>query len=252
MTKTWPRRDQQKQPGSLQSLLCLPKFVAKLLRVCHSAHSHRHTGIRLDVCTYKLSDVYMFILLARSSAVIITVASHKGGVGKTTTAFHLAAFLQQDAPTLLLDGDETRNATAWAKRGGGVAFRVADEVQAAKLAREFTHVIIDTGQKPREIDLKALAQGCDLLIIPAVPATLDTEGLVLTIEALSHIQGAKFRVLLTKVPPPPEPDGRLLRAELIRQHIPIFSAEIPRLKAFEKAAALGVPVSDSDDPRATR
>jgi chromosome partitioning protein len=184
--------------------------------------------------------------------VIITVASHKGGVGKTTTAFHLAAFFQQSAPTLLLDGDETRNATAWAKRGAGVAFRVADEVQAAKLAREFTHIIIDTGQKPREIDLKALAQGCDLLIIPAVPATLDTEGLVLTIEALSQINGANFCVLLTKVPPFPEPDGRLLRLELARQEIPLFTAEIPRLKAFEKAAAVGLPVSAIDDPRAKR
>jgi chromosome partitioning protein len=168
------------------------------------------------------------------------------------TAFHLAAFFQASAPTLLLDGDETRNATAWSKRGRGVAFKVADEVQAAKLARQFTHIIIDTGQKPREIDLKALAQGCDLLIIPAVPATLDTEGLVLTIEALSYIKDANFRVLLTKVPPPPEPDGKLLRAELARQDIPMFTAEIPRLKAFEKAAALGLPVSDIEDPRAKR
>jgi chromosome partitioning protein len=190
--------------------------------------------------------------LIRSFAVIITVASHKGGVGKTTTAFHLAAFFQKEAPTLLLDGDETRNATAWSKRGGGVAFRVADEVQAARLAAQFTHIIIDTGQKPREIDLKALAQGCDLLIIPAVPATLDTEGLVLTIEAISAIADARYKVLLTKVPPVPEPDGKLLRLELERQGIPVFTAEIPRLKAFEKAAALGVPVSAIDDPRAKR
>ena len=86
---------------------------------------------------------------------IVTVASHKGGVGKTTTAFHLAAFFlaaffQSLAPTLLLDGDETRNATAWSKRGEGVSFKVADEVQAAKLARDFTHIIIDTGQRPNK------------------------------------------------------------------------------------------------------
>src|ERR1700761_1369217 len=134
---------------------------------------------------------------------IVPVESHKGGVGKTTTAFHLAAFFQSLAPTLLLDGDETRNATAWSKRGEGVSFKVADEVQAAKLARDFTHIIIDTGQRPKQIDLKALAEGCDLLIIPTVPATLDTEGLVLNIEALSAIGAASYKALLTKVPPPP-------------------------------------------------
>jgi chromosome partitioning protein len=191
--------------------------------------------------------------MTRNTAVIITIASHKGGVGKTTTAFHLAAFLQERAPTLLLDGDETRNATAWCKRGRGVAFTVADEVQAAKLAPRFTHIVIDTGQKPREIDLKALADGCDLLILPSVPATLDTEGLVLTIDALTQLGNANFKVLLTKVPPPPEPDGRLLRAELLGQGIPIFQAEIPRLKAFERAAAQGASVSAiPDDPRAKR
>lgn len=183
---------------------------------------------------------------------IVTIASHKGGVGKTTTAFHLAAYFQTLAPTLLLDGDETRNATAWCKRGDGVSFTVADEVQAAKLARNFIHVVIDTGQRPKQIDLKALAEGCDLLIVPTVPATLDTEGLVLTIEALTAIQASSYRVLLTKVPPPPEMEGPQLRAELAGQGIPLFAVDIPRLKAFEKAAAKGMPVSMVDDPRAKR
>jgi chromosome partitioning protein len=136
---------------------------------------------------------------------IVTVASHKGGVGKTTTAVHLAAYLQTLAPTLLLDGDDTRNATAWSQRGEGFAFKVADEVQAARLARNFTHTVID-----------------------------------------------KYRVLLTKVPPHPEPEGPQLRAELVAQGIPLFTADIPRLKAFEKASAAGVVVRDADDPRATR
>ena len=166
-------------------------------------------------------------LLGREQRMIVTVASHKGGVGKTTTAFHLAAYFQTLAPTLLWDGDETRNATAWCKRGRGVPFRVADEVQAAKLARDFTHIVIDTGQRPREVDLKALAEGCDMLIVPTVPATLDTEGLVLTIEALSAIGADRYRVFRAKVPPPPEQEGAQLRAELTRQGIPPWPPRRP-------------------------
>jgi chromosome partitioning protein len=181
---------------------------------------------------------------------IITVASYKEGVGKTTTAVHLEAYLQTQAPTLLLDGDDTRNATAWSQRGKGSPFKIADEIQAARLARDYTHTVIDTGQRPKQVDLKALSEGCDLLVIPAVPASLDTDGLVLTLQALQDIGNDHYRVLLIKVPPP-EPEGPQLRAALTTQGIPLFTVDIPRLKAFEKAAA-GVPVYDVDDTRAKR
>jgi len=183
---------------------------------------------------------------------IITVASYKGGVGKTTTAVHLAAFLQTLAPTLLLDGDDTRNATAWSQRGKGFSFKVADEIQAARFARDFTHTVIDTGQRPKHIDLKVFSEGCDLLVIATVPASLDTDGLVLMLRALYDIGTDRYRVLLTKVPPPPEPEGPQLRAALTLQGVPLFAVDIPRLKAFEKAAAEGVPVSGVDDRRAMR
>jgi chromosome partitioning protein len=52
--------------------------------------------------------------------------------------------------------------------------------------------------------------------------------------------------------PPSEPEGRELRAALLAQGIPLFAVDIPRLKAFEKAAAAGVPVYGVKDVRAIR
>jgi chromosome partitioning protein len=60
---------------------------------------------------------------------IITVASFKGGVGKTTTAVHLAAYLASAGSVVLIDGDPNRSATGWAKRGN-LMFEVVDERQA--------------------------------------------------------------------------------------------------------------------------
>jgi chromosome partitioning protein len=75
---------------------------------------------------------------------------------------------------------------------------------------------------------------------------------VLILQALAEIGTTNFRVLLTKVPPPPESEGVHLRLALIEQKIPVFTADIPRLKVFEKAASSGVPVYDVKDVRAKR
>lgn len=184
---------------------------------------------------------------------IISIASSKGGVGKTVTAMTLAAYFNTLDPTLLLDGDKTRNAVAWAKRGGDAfPFRVAPAEHAAKLAHQFTHVVIDTGQGPSNDDLATAAEMGQLLIIPAVPAGTNTDGLRLTIEALQTLGVTNFRVLLTQVAPDAAREALELREALAHLGVPMFATEIPRLKAFNKAAVKGLIVNAVDDKNASR
>lgn len=180
---------------------------------------------------------------------IITVASFKGGVAKTTSAIHLAAYLQKKGPTLLIDGDPNRSASGWAKRGN-LPFKVIDERQAARFARDFAHVIIDTEARPSEEDLKALADGCDLLIIPTTPDALSLDALLLTVDAIKSVGADQYKVLLTIIPPRPSHDGDDARQTITGVGLPLFKNSIPRLVAFQKAALAGVPVYEVGDPRA--
>jgi chromosome partitioning protein len=180
---------------------------------------------------------------------IITCASFKGGVGKTTSAVHIATYLQLRSPTLLIDGDPNRSATGWTKRGS-LPFKVVDERQAARYAREYEHIVIDTEARPEESDLKELADGCNLLVIPTMPDALSLDALIQTVDALEKIGSNRYRILLTIVPPKPSHDGEDAREILQSRGLPLFLTDIPRLVAFQKAALLGQPVSKINDSRA--
>jgi chromosome partitioning protein len=182
---------------------------------------------------------------------IITITSYKGGVGKTTTAIHLAAYLQRLAPTLLVDGDAIRSATKWSRRSEdtGLPFKVVSHAQMVSHIRDYSHIVIDTEGNPTDDDFQDLATNCDLLVIPAVPESVATDGLTHTLAKLRALGNQKHKVLLTMVPPKPRTEGQQLRDMLIAEGIPVFKTEIPRLAAFEKAAAEGVPVYGVKDDR---
>ena len=179
---------------------------------------------------------------------VVTVASFKGGVGKSTTAIHLAAYLQLSAPTLLVDGDPNRSVSEWA-RAGKLPFKVVDERQAALHARSYEHIVIDTKARPEEEDLRALALGCHLLVIPCTPDPLSLRALRLTVTALKNIGADRYRVLLTIVPPKPSRDGDDAREMLTQLGLPAFNATIPRLVAFQRAVLEGTTAGELKDMR---
>lgn len=180
---------------------------------------------------------------------IITVASFKGGVGKTTTAVHLAAYFQQLDKTVLIDGDPNRSSTAWKARGN-LPFDVADEAMTAKVARAYEHLIFDTAARPDPDVLKVLADGCDVLVIPTTADGLSFDALMLTVEALRKVEATRYRILITMTPPRPSRDGEIARQALVEQGLPVFASMIRHLKAFKTAGTQGVLISDVKAPLA--
>lgn len=180
---------------------------------------------------------------------IVTVASFKGGVGKTTTAIHLAAFFQGYAETLLIDADPNRSALSWASRGE-LPFKVVDEWQASDALRPYGHVVIDTQARPTPDDLTLLASTCDLLVIPTTPDILALDALVLTLDCLRRLDNPTYSILLTVIPPKPSKAGEEVRKMLEETHLPLFQRGIRRYAAFQKAAQEGKAVYDVRDPKA--
>lgn len=182
---------------------------------------------------------------------IVTVAAFKGGVGKSTTAVHLAAYMQRLGPVLLIDGDPNRSATGWGKRGR-LPFPVVDERGAARAIRDHSpaHMVIDTPARPSREDLAELAAGCDLLIVPTTPDVLSLDAMMATAEALRSIGADRFKVLLTIVPPRPSRDGDEARAMIAEAGLPLFAGWVRRAVAFQRAALGGCLVSDVKDARA--
>lgn len=178
---------------------------------------------------------------------IITCAGFKGGVGKTTTAVHLACYLSGKGETLLIDGDPNRSSTGWGKRGK-LPFQIVDLMAAARYAPRFKNVVIDTAARPEKEELEALIDGCDLLVLPASPDALSIDAMLQTVHRLKKLGSEQYKILLTMVHPKPVRMVEQARESL--SDLPLFHTHIRRYIAYEKASLLGVPVYESGDKMA--
>jgi len=193
----------------------------------------------------------------RRNPMKITVASYKGGVGKTVTAIHLAAALNKNAPTLLIDGDENSSATQWQKLGaragkGGLPFDVTPLKKSNKAVKKYAHLVIDTKARPDKKSLEILARGCDLLVVPVSPDPLSLHATVLMAQELTELGVKNYKILLTKIPPNSRARTQGSKNLFEVLGAPVFKETIGRYVAFEDASFEGVTVNNVKNRYALR
>ena len=179
---------------------------------------------------------------------ILTVTSHKGGVAKTTTAMHLAAYLERrdgTGSTVVVDADPNGSALGWARRSKGrLGLEVVSsrEAQERGVVRTFRNVVVDTQGRPRGDGLRRLVAQCDLLVVMTTPEAGSTETIMLMDRDIQALEGpAEYRVLMTMVKWYNR-RAAAARKSLLRRNIPMFEAEIRDRAAFATAELRGLPV----------
>ncbi|QPN71956.1 ParA family protein [Synechococcus sp. CBW1108] len=134
----------------------------------------------------------------------ITVSGQKGGVAKTCTSIHLASvWAGKSLSVCVVDADRNRSALAYAIRGE-LPCSVVPVEAAAKATRSADVVITDGQASSDEEELRHLALGSDLVLLPTSPKARAVE---LTVELARVLQIVKVPHAVLLVKTRDSPDG---------------------------------------------
>ena len=176
---------------------------------------------------------------------VISVASLKGGVGKTTSAIHIAAHLALAGQNVLLaDGDRIRTATAWA-RGGHLPFPVLPITALARGVAQYDAVVMDTEGGVENGKLIEYAQTSDLIVLPTSPDINGLDGASQTAEVLRSggIAPERYAALMTMVRPGGMKDIQARRG-LHELGVPVLKTGVRISEAFRDASNAAILVRD--------
>jgi chromosome partitioning protein len=183
---------------------------------------------------------------------IITIATTKGGAGKTTIArIILARVALSGLKAAAIDADFNHTLTDWittvAKHPITVVHEL-DETKIVPLVSELhdTHdiVVIDTAGAASQATIFAI--GCaDLVLVPVAPSSADiVEGIktVNLIKSAAKMMRREIpaRVVLTAVQPGTN-IAEHIEKELAKAKLPVLETRLHRLVAFQEMSFTGIP-----------
>ena len=176
----------------------------------------------------------------------ITVCGQKGGVAKTCTSIHLASVWHSEGKKVcIVDADKNRSALAYSSRGN-LPFPVFPVSAAAKASRSSEVVITDGQASSDQEELKHLAYGSDLVILPTTAKARSVELTVELAHLLSNLK-VNHAVVIVKVDFRQQKAAQQAKAALENFGLYVFDTFIPLLSAFDKAEASGNAVFDAVD-----
>lgn len=187
---------------------------------------------------------------------IISFASSKGGVGKSTTAASVAAGLAlTGARVQVIDLDQAQALSRWSRKVDipGLAIAAVEREDFTRYFRDLVadrapdHIVIDLPGVRETTVLKAIARS-DLVVIPSQASELDLyEALrvVSDIRAVAEETGraVPYRLLLTKVFPLRMRITEYAYAELERLRMPLFRTALVERSAYKEMFLTGKPPS---------
>jgi len=194
---------------------------------------------------------------------ILTFASSKGGVGKSTTCAAVASALALDgARVLLIDLDQNRTLERWSRKAPIEGLTVAAiEPQKfgaffrdSEASLDFDHICIDLPGS-REVTLfKALARS-DLVVIPAQASEPDLREALVVVGDIRDVgettgRAIPYRLLLTKVYPLRTRVTDFAYAELARLGLPLFRTALVERSAYREMFLNGRPPTVTEPEKA--
>jgi chromosome partitioning protein len=192
---------------------------------------------------------------------VITFASRKGGVGKSTLTAHVAAFAHLSGHRcLVIDADPQGSVSLWhSKRPGGdlalqSAARGIDRLIGSAQFAGIEWVFIDTAPTTWLVVQEAI-RFATLVIIPVRPGFFDIAAVQETVKTCRE-QNQPYAVVINSAPVKREqkeaPAVALSRAEFERLAIPVWSGQISQRNAFLGTLAVGGSAGEYDgDPSCT-
>jgi len=182
----------------------------------------------------------------KNKKLFITVCGQKGGVAKTCTSIHLASVWHSEGKKVcIVDADKNRSALAYSSRGN-LPFPVFPVSSAAKASRSSEIVITDGQASSDQEELKHLAYGSDLVILPTTAKARSVE---LTVELANLLRNLKVNhaVVIVKVDFRQQKAAQQAKEALENFGLYVFDTFIPLLSAFDKAEASGNAVFEAVD-----